>query len=328
MNQQTMSILSTFLFFGIAEALRLDNDPVSEDVERLSKTIFDVGMNRGDDTQTYLERGYKVLAIEANPIWVKRNSAFFHEAIASGQLVILNKVIDLAAGQEMAFWIPQMKEAASKVLDWLDTFGMEPTISMKSALHNESTAGAFNATLDHVMDEFASASKDNSCDRLNCSEESVVCSCNKAAIQSVSCADLIKQHGVPHYLKVDIEGFDGHCMLALAKLPCEMLPPYLSFEEQSAHPWSAASSKEIISALSRRGYSWKLSRQEIKDHAMLGSGPFGEEVADFDKGQLWSDESDASKRSRQCRYGDSGGDLFMCDVHGKLSMTACVSSDH
>ena len=30
--------------------------------------VFDLGMNNGDDTELYLRSGYKVVAVEANPI--------------------------------------------------------------------------------------------------------------------------------------------------------------------------------------------------------------------------------------------------------------------
>lgn len=34
--------------------------------------VIDVGMHNGDDTAYYLHRGYRVVAIEANPAWVVR----------------------------------------------------------------------------------------------------------------------------------------------------------------------------------------------------------------------------------------------------------------
>ena len=37
-----------------------------------SRLIFDLGMNNGDDTAYYLSRGYKVVAIEANPVLCDR----------------------------------------------------------------------------------------------------------------------------------------------------------------------------------------------------------------------------------------------------------------
>jgi len=33
----------------------------------MKKTIFDVGLHKGEDTEYYLTRGFRVVAIEANP---------------------------------------------------------------------------------------------------------------------------------------------------------------------------------------------------------------------------------------------------------------------
>jgi FkbM family methyltransferase len=52
--------------------------------------IFDIGMHIGEDTRHYLSKGYKVLAVEANPILAAQNSKKFSKAINAKQLVILN----------------------------------------------------------------------------------------------------------------------------------------------------------------------------------------------------------------------------------------------
>ena len=38
----------------------------------LKKLIFDIGMYDGSDTRYYLNEGFRVLAIEENPVLVKR----------------------------------------------------------------------------------------------------------------------------------------------------------------------------------------------------------------------------------------------------------------
>jgi FkbM family methyltransferase len=52
--------------------------------------IFDVGMHIGQDTAFYLAKGFRVVAIEANPILVKDAERHFKAYIDSGQLTILN----------------------------------------------------------------------------------------------------------------------------------------------------------------------------------------------------------------------------------------------
>ena len=38
----------------------------------MKKLIYDIGMYDGSDTRYYLNEGFRVLAIEANPVLVKR----------------------------------------------------------------------------------------------------------------------------------------------------------------------------------------------------------------------------------------------------------------
>lgn len=52
--------------------------------------IFDIGMHKGQDSQFYLKQGYKVIAVEANPILAKKNSIKFKDYIEREQLIIEN----------------------------------------------------------------------------------------------------------------------------------------------------------------------------------------------------------------------------------------------
>jgi FkbM family methyltransferase len=54
------------------------------------KCVFDIGMHVGQDTMYYLKQGYKVIAVEANPILVENNKKKFSKYISSGDLIILN----------------------------------------------------------------------------------------------------------------------------------------------------------------------------------------------------------------------------------------------
>lgn len=69
-----------------------------------NKLIYDVGLNNGDDTAYYLNKGFDVLAIEADPILVSSAHQRFKSAISVGQLSILN--IGIGPKREVAkFWI-------------------------------------------------------------------------------------------------------------------------------------------------------------------------------------------------------------------------------
>lgn len=52
--------------------------------------IFDIGMHVGQDTAFYLAKGFRVLAIEANPLLVQDAQKAFEKQIDAGRLTILN----------------------------------------------------------------------------------------------------------------------------------------------------------------------------------------------------------------------------------------------
>lgn len=55
--------------------------------------IFDLGFHNGDDTDFYLAKGFRVVAVEANPAMAAAGSRRFRTAIKNGKLVLLNKAV-------------------------------------------------------------------------------------------------------------------------------------------------------------------------------------------------------------------------------------------
>ena len=70
-----------------------------------SDLIFDVGMNNGD-TAHYLRKGFRVVAIEADPSLVDRARGRFREAIAAKHLELVNVAV-LPRDEMATFWICQ-----------------------------------------------------------------------------------------------------------------------------------------------------------------------------------------------------------------------------
>ena len=142
----------------------------------ISNLIYDVGMHNGNDTGYYLHRGFKVIAIEANPVLCSQAKKRFSQQIEAGQLQILNIGIASTASNR-PFWI------CEPISEW----------------------SSF---------DLAIASRD--------------CSAHHAI--DVPCQTfrwVLETYGVPHYLKIDIEGNDELCIDALTT---EDLPVYVSFE--------------------------------------------------------------------------------------------------
>lgn len=66
--------------------------------------VYDVGMNNGDDTAYYLHRGYRVVAVEANPKLVEQAKQRFSRAVVAERLIILDVAIAAEEGI-LPFWI-------------------------------------------------------------------------------------------------------------------------------------------------------------------------------------------------------------------------------
>ena len=70
----------------------------------ITDLVYDVGMNNGDDTAHYLHKGYRVVAIEADPTLIDAARERFADAIRSGRLQLVNAGV--GPRDEVAdFWI-------------------------------------------------------------------------------------------------------------------------------------------------------------------------------------------------------------------------------
>jgi FkbM family methyltransferase len=70
----------------------------------ISDLIFDVGMNNGDDTAYYLHKGYRVVAVEADPTLVDKARDRFAAQVRDRQLELVNVGIGPERGT-VPFWI-------------------------------------------------------------------------------------------------------------------------------------------------------------------------------------------------------------------------------
>lgn len=66
--------------------------------------IFDLGFHNGDDTDYYLQKGFSVVSVEANPRLVKAGEQRFAGAIESGRLILMNKAISDQNG-DLEFYV-------------------------------------------------------------------------------------------------------------------------------------------------------------------------------------------------------------------------------
>lgn len=66
--------------------------------------IFDIGMHVGQDTEFYLKKGFRVIAVEANPLLVAEARVRFQSYLGNGRLIIHNEGIAKTFGS-MPFYV-------------------------------------------------------------------------------------------------------------------------------------------------------------------------------------------------------------------------------
>ena len=196
--------------------------------------IFDLGANQGEDTEFYLDKGFRVVAVEANPLLCAGLSERLAEAVVDGRLQLLNIGIWSHAGT-LAFY-------ANDDNDHWSSFDRD--------------YGTREGTQFHTVE--------------------VACR---------TLPDLVATHGLPHYLKVDIEGADQHVIAQLRALPG--LPDYVSVEEYgvAAIDGLAAAGFTRFQILSQNDKSWTVPPERPREgryarRASTGkdSGLFGAEL--------------------------------------------------
>jgi FkbM family methyltransferase len=138
--------------------------------------IIDVGAHNGDDTGYYLQKGFQVVAVEANPILAEQIAGRFPDAVCNGRLTVLNIGIAEQTG-ELLFWVNDDQSRWSSL--------------------DRDLAGRHGSR------------------------------CHSVVVPCLPLASIIREHGVPYYLKIDIEGYDRICLDSLKVGQC---PRYLSCE--------------------------------------------------------------------------------------------------
>jgi FkbM family methyltransferase len=205
--------------------------------------IMDVGMHLGEDTQFYLDKGFRVVAVEAHPQFVVDNRVKFGDYIEKGQLEIVPLAIAEKEGVVPFHLFPEKG-------DWGT---LDPGYAQRNIARGK--------------------------------EYKIV------EVPAVSFESILRRHGIPYYLKIDIEGADILCIRSLQHFTER--PKYVSFETELV---GFESTFEALSHLYVLGYRrFKIVNQVVNreqrcpdppkegkyvDARFTGmmSGPFGEEA--------------------------------------------------
>jgi FkbM family methyltransferase len=88
---------------------------MSADPSALAPLIYDVGFNNGDDSFYYLSRGFRVVAVEANPALADEGNIRFAAEIASGRLTIVNAALWEHSGDTVKFFVNETELGQSSL---------------------------------------------------------------------------------------------------------------------------------------------------------------------------------------------------------------------
>jgi FkbM family methyltransferase len=144
--------------------------------------IYDIGLHRGLDSKFYMQKGFRVIGIEASsPLCMLVRQAHPDE-ILQGQLTILERALHRRSDEMVSFFINPEKD------DW-------------GSLERGSAEKGIGSAVE-------------------------------VAARTICFADIVAAHGVPYYIKCDIEG--GDAIFVESLLTTAIRPAFVSIEATSA----------------------------------------------------------------------------------------------
>jgi FkbM family methyltransferase len=201
-----------------------------------NQLIMDFGMHRGHDTDFYLKKGFRVVAIEADPVTAEKARQRFAAAIGTGQLIIEQVGIGQKAGKAVFYRNLDEDNWSSFIREW----------------------GARDGTRFEEVE-----------------------------IECVEPQAIFQRHGMPYYLKIDIEGHDMLVVKAVRDFADR--PRYMSVEENQATHFAemwASGCRRFTLVNQRQLYRTKCPNPPLEgkyvDMQFTGehSGLFGREISE------------------------------------------------
>lgn len=170
--------------------------------------IYDVGLHRGEDTDFYLRKGFRVVAFDANPELVRLCQERFRTHVESGQLTIVEgAIVDID------------KTACT---------------NGKVAFFKNKSGTSWGTTQDSWAER----------------NQAMGTEIERLEVDVVDFAAVLRKHGIPRYLKIDIEGCDLVCLNALRNFSVK--PDFVSFESDKV---TLRAVREEIRLLQELGYN-------------------------------------------------------------------------
>lgn len=169
------------------------------DTPKYNDLIYDVGLHRGEDSEFYLRKGFRVVAFEADPEHIEHCKHRLRHFIDNGRLSIIEGAI-----------VPSDSNLKKVRFYKNRDISVWGTIRPEMVERNRRLG-----TSSYVIE-----------------------------VDAVDFVEAIKRHGVPYYLKIDIEGADMICVNALKKF--KLRPDYISVESDKTSFWKIRNELRLL----------------------------------------------------------------------------------
>jgi FkbM family methyltransferase len=168
--------------------------------------VYDVGMHRGEDTDFYLKKGYRVVAFEADPALADECRRRFQGALVDGRL----RIVEGAICNNAAATVPFYRNPFDRLWGTIRPDWVERNLRL----------GAPSERIEVAVVDFS---------------------------------ECLHEFGVPHYLKIDIEGADLLCVEALMGITPR--PDYVSIESNKTDFAALLHEFDLLSELGYRRFA-------------------------------------------------------------------------
>ncbi|HEY1546098.1 MAG TPA: FkbM family methyltransferase [Xanthobacteraceae bacterium] len=166
--------------------------------------IFDIGMHLGEDAEFYLRKGFRVVAVEADPVHCETVASRLADHVNCGRLTIVNAAVADQRGRISFYRNLDNSIWGTAEPDWVER------------------NTRFGTRVERI------------------------------AVDALPMQDIIATHGMPYYMKVDIEGRDLLCLEALRAFNDR--PKYLSIEASKTDVTEVRAELDLMRALGYRDF--------------------------------------------------------------------------
>jgi FkbM family methyltransferase len=91
---------------------------IMKNKKEYEKIVYDIGFHIGQDTDYYLKKGFKVVAVDADPVLIENGKNKFIKYISNGQLVLVNRAVYEEDDAEVDFFVAENSEWSSLVPEY------------------------------------------------------------------------------------------------------------------------------------------------------------------------------------------------------------------